>query len=142
MGGGGTITQGLRRLFQRRAPPSSSPAYDDNNDRVFLRDLRAQLASIPTQDHQTLPPIHQHFDISSLKPIRVPTPALFPFSSMDPHKKVHHFLFNTMICLCLLFLWLTGYCYFCFFIIFCLSDSDMVYHDFDSFTVTFLKALD
>ncbi|XP_057417388.1 mitogen-activated protein kinase 9-like isoform X2 [Lotus japonicus] len=87
MGGGGTITQGLRRLFQRRAPPSSSLADDDNNDRVFLRDLRAQLASIPTQDHQTLPPIHQHFDISSLKPIRVPTPALFPFSSMDPHKK-------------------------------------------------------
>lgn len=92
MGGGGTITQGLRRLFQRRAPPSSSLADDDNNDRVFLRDLRAQLASIPTQDHQTLPPIHQHFDISSLKPIRVPTPALFPFSSMDPHKKVHHFV--------------------------------------------------
>ncbi|KAH1236123.1 Mitogen-activated protein kinase 9 [Glycine soja] len=87
MGGGGTLVQGIRRLFKRRA---SSPASDDhnhnnvnaNNSRVLVRDLRAQLASIPN----TLDPVSD-FDFSTLKPIKVPTPIPFRPSSMDHHKK-------------------------------------------------------
>ena len=93
MGGGGTLVQGIRRLFKRRA---SSPASDDhnhnnvnaNNSRVLVRDLRAQLASIPN----TLDPVSD-FDFSTLKPIKVPTPIPFRPSSMDHHKKVLLFLF-------------------------------------------------
>ncbi|KAJ1394231.1 Protein kinase domain [Sesbania bispinosa] len=97
MGGGATIADGIRRLFQRRAPvtSSSSKSRSDednnnaNNDRVFVRDLRAQLASIPTNDHDhdhlTHFPIHD-ISFSPLKPIKVPT-HLFGPSSMDPHKK-------------------------------------------------------
>ncbi|KAJ1437805.1 Protein kinase domain [Sesbania bispinosa] len=98
MGGGGTIADGIRRLFQRRAPVTSSSSTKSrsdednnnaNNDRVFVRDLRAQLASIPThdhdQDHLTHFPIHD-ISLSPLKPIKVPTHFFGP-SSMDPHKK-------------------------------------------------------
>ncbi|XP_061359509.1 mitogen-activated protein kinase 9-like isoform X2 [Gastrolobium bilobum] len=89
MGGGGTLVEGIRRLFQRRASATKDDHIHNNNannSRVSVRDLRAQLASIPNHDHQT--PIHQHFDISPLKPIKVPTLTLFkPPSSMDPHKK-------------------------------------------------------
>lgn len=88
MGGGGTFGEGIRRLFQRRAPPSSK----DNDDRVFVRDLRAQLASIPTTQTQPIQHYSQsdHFSLSPLKPIRVRVPTLFPppSSFMDPHKKV------------------------------------------------------
>ncbi|KAL2342355.1 hypothetical protein Fmac_003640 [Flemingia macrophylla] len=76
MGGKGTLVEGIRRLFQRRA------SVDDNanNSRVSVRDLRAQLASIPNHD---LP----DFDFSTLKPIKVPQQIPFRPSSMDPHKK-------------------------------------------------------
>ncbi|KAK7358147.1 hypothetical protein VNO77_00068 [Canavalia gladiata] len=81
MGGGGTLVEGIRRLFQRRASTSAEHHTNANNS---LRDLRAQLASIPNQDRQT---IDQDFDFSSLKHIKVPTQTLFRPSSMDPHKK-------------------------------------------------------
>lgn len=97
MGGGGTLVQGIRRLFKRRA---SSPASDDhnhnnvnaNNSRVLVRDLRAQLASIPNTLHPDSDSDFD-FDFSTLKPIKVPTPIPFRPSSMDHHKKVLLFLF-------------------------------------------------
>ncbi|RDX67780.1 Mitogen-activated protein kinase 15 [Mucuna pruriens] len=81
MGGGGTLVEGIRRLFQRRASASADDHNNANNSRVLVRDLRAQLASIPHQDRQT------DFDFSSLKPIKVPTQIPFRPSSMDNQKK-------------------------------------------------------
>ena len=97
MGGGGTLVQGIRRLFKRRA---SSPASDDhnhnnvnaNNSRVLVRDLRAQLASIPNTLHPDSDSDFD-FDFSTLKPIKVPSQIPFRPSSMDHHKKVLLFLF-------------------------------------------------
>ncbi|KAK7320193.1 hypothetical protein RJT34_04929 [Clitoria ternatea] len=80
MGGGGTLVEGIRRLFQRRASTSSQHQHNANNS---LRDLRAQLASIPNHDN-TLDP---DFDFSLLKPIKVPSQTLSRPSSMDPPKK-------------------------------------------------------
>lgn len=94
MGGGGTIAEGFRRLFQRRAPHHSK---ENDDDRIFVRDLRAQLAIIPTndqdqyqdqdQDRDQPLPLQSHFSL--LNNIKVPT---FPPFSMDPpHKKVPSF---------------------------------------------------
>ncbi|XP_027343887.1 mitogen-activated protein kinase 9-like [Abrus precatorius] len=91
MGGGGTLVEGIRRLFQRRASASAEDHSNANNSRVYVRDLRAQLASVPDQDRQTDLTVQQDFDFdfdfSSLKPIKVPTQALFRPSFMDSHKK-------------------------------------------------------
>ncbi|KAK7398810.1 hypothetical protein VNO78_09983 [Psophocarpus tetragonolobus] len=83
MGGGGTLVEGIRRLFQRRASASASASasYDHNNNaNNSLRDLRPQLSSIPNQDLS----LHPDFDFSLLNPIKVPTQIPF---TMDPHKK-------------------------------------------------------
>ncbi|XP_020215780.1 mitogen-activated protein kinase 9 [Cajanus cajan] len=79
MGGRGTLVEGIRRLFQRRASVEDHN-NNANNSRVHVRDLRAQLASIPNHDLSD-------FDFSTLKPIKVPTQIPFKPSSMDPHKK-------------------------------------------------------
>ncbi|KAL4295015.1 hypothetical protein AHAS_Ahas18G0285800 [Arachis hypogaea] len=50
-------------------------------------DLQAQLASIPTSNQETELTIDDDFDISGLKPLKVPTQIFFKHSSMDPHKK-------------------------------------------------------
>lgn len=71
--------KGIRRLFQRRASVEDHN-NNANNSRVHVRDLRAQLASIPNHDLSD-------FDFSTLKPIKVPTQIPFKPSSMDPHKK-------------------------------------------------------
>ncbi|CAK8579729.1 unnamed protein product [Lathyrus sativus] len=90
MGGGGTIADGLRRLFQRRSTTTKHHHHhhndDDDNDCVFVKDLRSQLAIIPTtnnHDHHTPPP---PLPTSSLFNIKVPVQSLFP-PSMDPNKK-------------------------------------------------------
>ncbi|QCD85431.1 Protein kinase [Vigna unguiculata] len=83
MGGGGTLVEGLRRLFQRRASSSAENHNNANNSRVHVRDLRAQLSSIPNHDHLVDP----NFDFSTLKPIKVPAQIPFRPSSMDHHKK-------------------------------------------------------
>ncbi|KAK7251722.1 hypothetical protein RIF29_35165 [Crotalaria pallida] len=104
MGGGGTLVEGIRRLFNRQQPqpqqqqrPSSSSSSSSNshdhdshnNASVLVKDLRSQLASIP--NHQTDDLIlEDDFDLCPLKHIKVPTyNSLFPSSSssMDPHKK-------------------------------------------------------
>ncbi|MED6138395.1 Mitogen-activated protein kinase 9 [Stylosanthes scabra] len=93
MGGGGTLVEGIRRLFQRRASSAiniNKGQGDENNkndDVLLVRDLRAQLASIPTCNQETELAIDDDFDISGLKPLKVPTQILFKYSSMDPHKK-------------------------------------------------------
>lgn len=87
MGGGGTIAEGIRRLFQRRAP-SSSTKHNDNDERVFVRDLRSQLAIIPTTNDHVHDHDHDHNQPSLLNHIKVPTQILSIPSSMDPHKKV------------------------------------------------------
>jgi hypothetical protein len=92
MGGGGTIAEGIRRLFQRgRSSTTSSSKHNNNNnnnnndDRVFVKDLRSQLANIPTTTHHDHPPPAAQ----SLSNIKVPIYAPFPSSSsMDPNKKV------------------------------------------------------
>ncbi|XP_014515807.1 mitogen-activated protein kinase 9 [Vigna radiata var. radiata] len=83
MGGGGTLVEGIRRLFQRRASSSAENQNNANNSRVYVRDLRAQLASIPNHEHLLDP----DFDFSTLKPIKVPAQIPFRPSSMDHHKK-------------------------------------------------------
>ena len=98
MGGGGTLVEGIRRLFQRRASSSSSSDHHDhnnvnaNNSLVLVRDLRAQLASIPNTLHPDSDSDFD-FDFSTLKPIKVPSQIPFRPSSMDHHKKVLLFLF-------------------------------------------------
>jgi len=84
MGGGGTLVEGIRRLFQRRASNSVETHNNANNSRVYVRDLRAQLPSIPNHHHLVDP----DFDFSTLKPIKVPAQIPFRPSSMDLHKKV------------------------------------------------------
>ncbi|KAG5030299.1 hypothetical protein AAZX31_05G229800 [Glycine max] len=92
MGGGGTLVEGIRRLFQRRASSSSSSDHHDhnnvnaNNSLVLVRDLRAQLASIPNTLHPDSDSDFD-FDFSTLKPIKVPSQIPFRPSSMDHHKK-------------------------------------------------------
>ncbi|KAK7370095.1 hypothetical protein VNO80_12150 [Phaseolus coccineus] len=83
MGGGGTLVEGIRRLFQRRASTSAENHNNANNSRVYVRDLRAQLPSIPNHDLLVDP----DFDFSTLKPIKVPAQIPFRPSSMDHHKK-------------------------------------------------------
>ncbi|TKY61051.1 Mitogen-activated protein kinase 15 [Spatholobus suberectus] len=88
MGGGGTLVEGIRRLFQRRASASVEDHNNNaNNSRVSVRDLRAQLASIPNQDYETDLSVDPDFDFSTLKPIKVPTQIPFIPSSMDHQKK-------------------------------------------------------
>ncbi|CAJ1936649.1 unnamed protein product [Sphenostylis stenocarpa] len=82
MGGGGTLVEGLRRFFQRRAS-SAENQHNANNSRVHVRDLRSQLASIPNHDLIVDP----DFDFSTLKPIKVPAQIPFRPSAMDHHKK-------------------------------------------------------
>ncbi|KAK2439625.1 MAP kinase [Trifolium repens] len=93
MGGGGTIAEGIRRLFQRgrssNTSSTSSSKHNNNNnnnndDRVLVKDLRSQLANIPT----TTTHHHDHHH-QSLSNIKVPIYAPFPSSSssMDPNKK-------------------------------------------------------
>ncbi|KAL9330336.1 hypothetical protein ACSQ67_005339 [Phaseolus vulgaris] len=84
MGGGGTLVEGIRRLFQRRASNSVETHNNANNSRVYVRDLRAQLPSIPNHHHLVDP----DFDFSTLKPIKVPAQIPFRPSSMDLHKKM------------------------------------------------------
>ncbi|KAL5052404.1 hypothetical protein RYX36_033086 [Vicia faba] len=89
MGGGGTIGEGLRRLFQRRSTTTTKHHHrndDDNDDnRVSVKDLRSQLAIIPTtNDHDHTPPPTKS---PSLFNIKVPVQPLFLPSSMDPNKK-------------------------------------------------------
>lgn len=90
--------EGIRRLFQRRASSSSSSDHHDhnnvnaNNSLVLVRDLRAQLASIPNTLHPDSDSDFD-FDFSTLKPIKVPSQIPFRPSSMDHHKKVLLFLF-------------------------------------------------
>ena len=88
MGGGGTLVEGIRRLFQRRASTSAETHNNANNSRVHVRDLRAQLSSIPSHDLLVDP----DFDFSTLKPIKVPAQIPFRPSSMDHHKKVLFFI--------------------------------------------------
>ena len=84
--------EGIRRLFQRRASSSSSSDHHDqnnvnaNNSLVLVRDLRAQLASIPNTLHPDSDSDFD-FDFSTLKPIKVPSQIPFRPSSMDHHKK-------------------------------------------------------
>jgi hypothetical protein len=93
MGGGGTIAEGIRRLFQRgrssNTSSTSSSKHNNNNnnnnndDRVLVKDLRSQLANIPTSTSTT----HHHQSLSNIKvPIYAPFPS--SSSSMDPNKKV------------------------------------------------------
>ncbi|CAJ2675951.1 unnamed protein product [Trifolium pratense] len=90
MGGGGTIAEGIRRLFQRRSSSSTSKHNNNNNittntnnddHRVLVKDLRSQLANIPTTTNH-----HPSSSSSSLSNIKVP---IYPSSSssMDPNKK-------------------------------------------------------
>ncbi|KAF7822275.1 mitogen-activated protein kinase 9-like [Senna tora] len=110
MGGGGTLVDGIRRLFQRRTSAAIKSSDDEpshnhfnyyNGDRSgsandghsFVRDLRAQLASLPNHDADEGEGaedglrVEVDFDISGLKLIRVPTRAHFKAASMDPQKK-------------------------------------------------------
>ncbi|CAL5215330.1 unnamed protein product [Lathyrus oleraceus] len=97
MGGGGTIADGLRRLFQRRSTTTKHHHHrhhndDDDNDRVFVKDLRSQLAIIPTTNNHDHDHDHHYHTTtttttSSLFNIKVPVQSLFPPSSMDPNKK-------------------------------------------------------
>ena len=94
MGGGGTISEGIRRLFQRRPTTCTSSkqqqqqhSNDNNNNIDLVRDLRSQLAVIPTtndHDHQDHP---QQQSLFNLNHIKVPTNTVFFPSSMDPNKK-------------------------------------------------------
>ncbi|CAI8620003.1 unnamed protein product [Vicia faba] len=89
MGGGGTIGEGLRRLFQRRSTTTTKHHHrnddDDDDNRVSVKDLRSQLAIIPTtNDHDHSPPPTKS---PSLFNIKVPVQPLFLPSSMDPNKK-------------------------------------------------------
>jgi len=109
MGGGGTLVEGLRRLFQRRASSSAENHNNANNSRVHVRDLRAQLSSIPNHDHLVDP----NFDFSTLKPIKVPAQIPFRPSSMDHHKKVLFFIapFSSFFLLPSLFSCLFLFCF-------------------------------
>ncbi|XP_028805455.1 mitogen-activated protein kinase 9 [Neltuma alba] len=109
MGGGTTLVDGIRRLFQRR-PSSAIKSSDEepshihnyhNADRIasgnhnhkFVRNLRAQLATLPKQEREEGEgaedglTIEDDFDISGLRRIKVPTRAYFKVASMDPSKK-------------------------------------------------------
>ena len=76
-------------LLYRRTSGSSRAAEEEdyhdqanaNNSRNFVRDLRAQLASIPNPDHEFDLILYQHLDISLLKPLKVPTQTFFHVSS-------------------------------------------------------------
>jgi len=92
MGGGGTISEGIRRLFQRRPTSKQQQqqhSNDNNNNNIDLvRDLRSQLAVIPTtNDHDHPPPQQSLFNLNHIK---VPTNTVFFPSSMDPNKKVSY----------------------------------------------------
>jgi len=81
MGGGGTISEGIRRLFQRRSTSSKQ-----HNNELLVKDLRSQLAVIPTtNDHDHDQPQQSLFNLNHIK---VPTNTVFFPSSMDPNKKV------------------------------------------------------
>ncbi|KAI4347247.1 hypothetical protein L6164_008075 [Bauhinia variegata] len=103
MGGGGTLMDVIRRLFQRRA---SIAIKSDDHERIpndiinknknngdhgrsnrlaFVRDFRSQLTAIPKQESEE--GIEEDFDISGLKLVKVPTRTHFKAGSMDPHKK-------------------------------------------------------
>ena len=103
MGGGGTLVDGIRRLFQRRVSSSAAVTQSDKDDNgvdhnaendhklAAVRDLRAQLSAIPKQGREEGEEGHTSvvdFDISSLKLIRVPTRSCSTVAPMDPHKKV------------------------------------------------------
>ncbi|KAI9101578.1 hypothetical protein K1719_023822 [Acacia pycnantha] len=117
MGGGTTLVDGIRRLFQRR-PSSAIKSSDDeashnhnyhnadrmassNNSHKFVRDLRAQLATLPIQEREEGEGVDDgltivdDFDISGLKHIKVPTRAYFEAASMDPTKKTSETEFFT-----------------------------------------------
>ncbi|XLT07142.1 hypothetical protein HN51_045891, partial [Arachis hypogaea] len=64
-----------------KSPLLKSSSYYTKNRR------NAQLASIPTSNQETELTIDDDFDISGLKPLKVPTQIFFKHSSMDPHKK-------------------------------------------------------
>lgn len=112
MGGGASLVDGIRRLFQRRTTAASKSSDDEpshhhnynNGDRnanghdthSFVRDLRAQLATIPSPDTEEGEgaeeglKIEVDIDITGLKLIKVPTRANFKAAaSMDPQKKVY-----------------------------------------------------
>ncbi|KAJ7970282.1 Mitogen-activated protein kinase [Quillaja saponaria] len=111
MGGGGTLVDGIRRLFQRRVSTSNidnnpNNSYksnkhnnidngDDGNNSslVFVRNSRAHL-SIGKQgqkegggEQEGLTIIEEDFEIFGLKSLKVPTRTHFRAGSMDPHKK-------------------------------------------------------
>ncbi|XP_061343659.1 mitogen-activated protein kinase 9 isoform X1 [Gastrolobium bilobum] len=107
MGGGGTLADGIRRLFHRRTSINSNVVNDNNintgvgsnannvndtnvkeeennnnNNDVLVTDSRAHLDTVPT--HET----DQRFlDNSSLKLLKVPSRFHFNTSSMDRNKK-------------------------------------------------------
>ncbi|CAL0312376.1 unnamed protein product [Lupinus luteus] len=98
MGGGGTLAEWIRRLFNRQQRSSSSTTTtvnsrsdehvsNKNNKAILVKDLRSQLASIPNQDTDLT--LEEDSDHSALKHIKVPTSTLFVpnASSMDSHKK-------------------------------------------------------
>lgn len=106
MGGGGTISEGIRRLFQRRSSTTSTSkqqqqqhqhSNDNNNNNninidLVVRDLRSQLAVIPTTNDLDHDHDHQQ-SLFNLNHIKVPTNTVFFPSSMDPNKKVISSLF-------------------------------------------------
>lgn len=104
MGGGGTISEGIRRLFQRRSSTTSTSKQqqqqqqqqhsNDNNINIdfVVRDLRSQLAVIPTTNDHDHDHDHQQ-SLFNLNHIKVPTNTVFFPSSMDPNKKVISSLF-------------------------------------------------
>ncbi|GAU12821.1 hypothetical protein TSUD_73080 [Trifolium subterraneum] len=85
MGGGGTIAEGIRRLFQRRSSTSSKHNNNNNNldDRILVSDLRSQLANIPTTNHHDPPSASASQPLSNIKVPIYPSSS----SSMDPNKK-------------------------------------------------------
>lgn len=100
MGGGGTISEGIRRLFQRRSSTTSTSKQqqqqhqhsNDNNNNInidlVVRDLRSQLAVIPTTNDLDHDHDHDHQQsLFNLNHIKVPTNTVFFPSSMDPNKK-------------------------------------------------------
>ncbi|KAI4351009.1 hypothetical protein L6164_005403 [Bauhinia variegata] len=107
MGGGGTLVDGIRRLFQRRTSVANKfddqdyITNDDNNNDddvdfnskrlASVRDLRSRLSAFPKQEREEGEreelKIEEDFDISGLKLIKVPTRTHFKAGFMDPQKK-------------------------------------------------------
>ncbi|XP_047315977.1 mitogen-activated protein kinase 9-like [Impatiens glandulifera] len=86
--GSGTFVDGFRRLFHRRSSTSQSTDLGDKSSNLTDKngDFLAQSSEINRHEENDLE-ITDDFDLSDLKPVKVPKRADFPPILMDPHKK-------------------------------------------------------